>query len=182
MSPAPLDAIDRLILAVLARDGRISMVRLAAAIGLSPTPCAMRIAKLEAAGYIRGYHADLDIERLGNLSQFVVLASIRDCTPETASLFETIVAATVNIVACDAVSGAADYVLRIFARNVRHYHEIMAPFLVMEIDYTTYSVSKTVKDRADLDLGRVTGLKDNVVPVAGIEPATFGLQNRCSTS
>ena len=157
MSPTLLDAIDRQILAALARDGRISKVNLSAEIGLSPTPCAMRIAKLEAAGHIRGYHADLDIERLGNLSQFVVLVSIRDRTTEKASQFESIVAATRYIVTSDAVSGAADYVMRIFARNARHYHEIMAPFLAMEIDYTTYPVSKSVKDRARADLARVIG-------------------------
>ncbi len=155
MSVAPLDAIDLRILATLARDGRISKVTLAADIGLSPTPCAVRIEKLEAAGHIRGTHADLDIERLGNLSQFLVLVSIRDCTPDKADQFEAIVAATPNIAACDAVSGAADYVMRIFARNVRHYHETMAPFLAMEIDYTTYPVSKTVKDRTGLDLGQM---------------------------
>jgi Lrp/AsnC family transcriptional regulator of ectoine degradation len=157
VSPPPLDAIDLQLLAALAMDGRISKVRLAAAVGLSPTPCAMRIEKLEAAGHIRGYHADLDIERLGSLSQFVVLATIRDCTPEKASQFEAIVAGTPHIVACDAVSGAADYAMRIFARNVRHYHEIMAPFLAMEIDYTTYPVSKAVKDRAAHDIERLFG-------------------------
>jgi Lrp/AsnC family transcriptional regulator of ectoine degradation len=145
---APLDAIDLRILAALARDGRISKVRLAEITGLSPTPCAMRIERLERACYIRGYHADIDIERLGNFSQFIVLARLRDYTAETARQFEAIVAATPNIVLCDAVSGSSDYAMRIFARNVRHYHETMAPFLVMEIDYTTYPVSKTVKDRS----------------------------------
>ncbi len=145
---APLDAIDLQILAELARDGRISKVRLAEITGLSPTPCAMRIERSERAGYIRGYHADIDIERLGNLSQFIVLARLRDYTAETARQFEAIVAATPNIVLCDAVSGSSDYAMRIFARNVRHYHETMAPFLVMEIDYTTYPVSKAVKGRS----------------------------------
>lgn len=144
---APLDAIDLRILAALARDGRISKVRLAEITGLSPTPCAMRIKRLERAGYIRGYHADIDIERLGNLSQFIVLARLRDYTADTARQFEAIVVATPNVIACDSVSRPS-YTIRIFARNVRHYHETMAPFLVMEIDYTTYPVSKTVKDRS----------------------------------
>lgn len=147
MSTVQLDAIDLQILATLARNGRMSKVRLAEVACLSPTPCAMRIERLERAGYIRGYHADIDIERLGNLSQFVVLARIRDCTAEIACLFEAIVAATPNIVLCDAVSGSSDYAMRIFARNVRHYHETMAPFLVMKIDYTTFPVSKAVKNR-----------------------------------
>lgn len=157
MSTPALDAIDLQILAALASNGRISKVKLARATGLSPTPCTVRIERLEAAGYIGGYHADIDIERLGSLSQFIVLATIRDCTTEKASQFEAIVAGSPHIVACDAVAGAADYAMRIFARNVRHYHEIMAPFLAMEIDYTTYPVSKAVKDRATPDIKRLFG-------------------------
>ncbi|MCA1197006.1 Lrp/AsnC family transcriptional regulator [Sphingomonas sp. R647] len=166
MTCAPLDPLDLQILAALAHDGRISKVRLAEITGLSPTPCAMRIERLERAGYIRGYHADIDIERLGNLSQFIVMASLRNCTAEAARQFEAIVATTPNIVACDAVSGSNDYAMRIFARNVRHYHATMAPFLTMEIDYTTYPVSKTVKDRTRLN---VTDLIDAPPPSSSVD-------------
>jgi Lrp/AsnC family transcriptional regulator of ectoine degradation len=154
-SPPSLDRLDLEILAVLSADGRTSKIKLAEAIGLSPTPCAMRIERLEAAGFIRGYHADLDLERLGNLSQFIVMVCVKDITPEKSGQFEAIVSRSMNIVVCDAVSGVVDYVMRILARNVRHYHEIMAPFLAMEIDYTTYPISKNVRDRADFDLERV---------------------------
>lgn len=153
--PPSLDRIDLEILATLRTAGRTSKINLADAVGLSPTPCAMRIERLEAAGFIRGYHADLDLERLGNLSQFVVMVSIKDITPQKSGQFEAIVSRSMNIVACDAVSGAVDYVMRILARNVRHYHEIMEPFLAMELDYTTYPISKNVNDRADFDLERV---------------------------
>ncbi|MCJ8156580.1 Lrp/AsnC family transcriptional regulator [Sphingomonas sp. LaA6.9] len=156
-SPQSLDQLDLKILSVLREDGRISKVQLAKAIGLSPTPCSMRIDRLEAARFIRGYHAEIDVERLGNLSQFIVTVSIKDCTPEKSRQFEAILSESINIVECDAVFGSIDYVMRIFAQNVRHYHEIMAPFLVMEIDYTTYPISKNVNDRASLDLLQMIG-------------------------
>lgn len=153
--PPSLDRIDLEILATLRADGRTSKIKLAEAVGLSPTPCAMRIERLEAAGFIRGYHADLDLERLGNLSQFIVMVRIKDITPEKSGQFEAIVSKSVNIVACDAVVGSVNYVMRILAQNVRHYRAIMEPFLAMEIDYTTYPISKNVSDRADFDLRRV---------------------------
>ena len=55
-----LDGIDRNILKALQRDGRLSQLELADEIGLSPTPCARRVKKLEAEGYIRGYTALID--------------------------------------------------------------------------------------------------------------------------
>lgn len=155
--PPSLDRIDLEILATLSADGRTSKVKLAEIIGLSPTPCAIRIERLEASGFIRGYHADLDLERLGSLSQFIVMVSIKDCTPEKSGQFEAIVSQSVNIVACDAVAGTVDYVMRILVQNVRHYHAIMEPFLAMEIDYTTYPISKNVNGRASFDLLRVVG-------------------------
>lgn len=155
--PGRLDPIDLKILAALQADGRLSKVRLARAIGLSPTPCAARIDRLEAADIIRGYHAALDVERLGNLSQFVVTVSIKDHSPQKSRQFEAIVGESLYIVACDAVFGAVDYVMRIFARNVRHYHAIMEPFLTMEMDYTTYPVSKNIRDRVGLDLIQLLG-------------------------
>ncbi|MGL4279814.1 MAG: Lrp/AsnC family transcriptional regulator, partial [Albidovulum sp.] len=60
-----MDALDGRILAALQRDGRQSVTDLAATIGLSPTPCARRLAKLEADGVIEGYGARIDQARIG---------------------------------------------------------------------------------------------------------------------
>src|SRR5207248_2319884 len=60
-----LDRIDRHILALLQADGRITNLDLARQVGISPPPCLRRVRALEAAGFIRGYHADLAPEALG---------------------------------------------------------------------------------------------------------------------
>ena len=61
-TPKHLDRIDRNILTQLQKDGRISNVELAKAVGLSPSPCLERVKRLEAQGYVTGYHATLDPE------------------------------------------------------------------------------------------------------------------------
>ena len=64
-TPKHLDRIDRNILIQLQKNGRISNVELAKEVGLSPSPCLERVKRLESQGYIKGYHADVDPEKLG---------------------------------------------------------------------------------------------------------------------
>src|SRR5688572_1654495 len=65
MNADQLDRIDRNVLAALARDGRLSMAELAAKVGLSKTPVQARVRRLEKDGYIRGYSAVIDREKMG---------------------------------------------------------------------------------------------------------------------
>ena len=64
-TPKHLDRIDRNILVQLQKNGRISNVELAKEVGLSPSPCLERVKRLESQGYIKGYHALVDPEKLG---------------------------------------------------------------------------------------------------------------------
>ncbi len=65
MPRVKLDAIDRRILSTLQDNGRITNVKLSQGVGISPPPCLRRVRALEQAGFIRGYHADVDAEALG---------------------------------------------------------------------------------------------------------------------
>lgn len=154
-----VDLFDLKILGALYRRGRISKTELADAIGLSPTPCGARIEKLETSGLIRGYHADIDIERLANLTQYHVTVSIKEYTPQKARRFEAEVAKIVNIVECEAVFGEIDYIMKVCVASISHYHAVMAPLVEMEIDYTTYPVSKVLRRRVDLPLLELIGLQ-----------------------
>jgi Lrp/AsnC family transcriptional regulator of ectoine degradation len=147
-----LDRLDLKILAALHRDGRITKVELSESVGLSTTPCCTRIERLEREGFIRGYHADVDIERLASFNRFIVTVSLHDYTPEKARRFEAIIADIPFIVECDAVFGSIDYVLEILALSTEHYHEIVEPMLELELDYTTFPVSRHLRKRADSDL------------------------------
>lgn len=150
-----LDSFDLEILAALQRDGRMTKVKLAELVNLSPTPCGSRIERLEKAGLIRGYHADIDTAKLARLTRFRVTVSIRNWTPPKARRFEAVIAKIPNIVECEAVLGDIDYIVTVLAASVGHYQELIGALLAAvtdEIDFTTYPVSKSIKREVDLAL------------------------------
>jgi Lrp/AsnC family transcriptional regulator of ectoine degradation len=122
-----VDRLDIKIMAALERNGRMTKAELSDVVGLSVTPCSARIAKLEAAGFIKGYHADIDLERICDLSQFTVVVSIQQWTPERARQFEELVAGIAQIIECDAVFGSVDFVMRVYATDADHCREVMEP-------------------------------------------------------
>jgi DNA-binding Lrp family transcriptional regulator len=75
MAASKLDPIDRRILAELQTDGRMTNVELASRVGISAPPCLRRVRTLEEAGYIKGYHADIDARELG--FEVAVFAMVR---------------------------------------------------------------------------------------------------------
>lgn len=113
-----LDSIDHRILDVLRRDGRISMLDLADRVGLSPTPCGRRVKRMEEAGVITGYAAQIDRRALG--LQVCVLVSVRLARhgPEGTREFLSAVARHPEITECLLVTGNLDYMLRIWVRDI----------------------------------------------------------------
>ena len=83
-----LDAYDVKILAALQRNGRITKIKLAEEIGLSPSPCWERMRRLESQGLIHGYHADIDIEQLLHTSTILVEVSLRSHQSKDFERFE----------------------------------------------------------------------------------------------
>ncbi|MCC8394578.1 Lrp/AsnC family transcriptional regulator [Paraburkholderia sp. MMS20-SJTR3] len=125
MSAADLDKTDRAILAALQTDGRMSNARLAEMVGLSETPCARRLKRLEQDGYIERYRAVLSRAALGlGVIGFVhVRFAVHDRA--TATRFEREVQAIPRILSCHNVSGSADYILQIVARDLDDYGTFM---------------------------------------------------------
>ena len=120
-----LDRIDRDILALVQRDGRISNARLAEAVGLSETPCARRLKRLETEGFIERYQGVLSRTALGlGVVAFVLVRfSLHDRA--LANRFEREIQALPRIVACHNVSGTADYLIQIVARDLDDYGNFM---------------------------------------------------------
>ena len=92
MVTASLDAIDRIILASLQDDGRITNVDLARIAGLTAPPCLRRVRSLEEAGAIEGYHATLNAAALGYGIMIFALVSLRSQAEEDLQAFEAHVA------------------------------------------------------------------------------------------
>lgn len=150
-----LDKIDLKILDVLQREGRITKARLAEQVNLTQTPCGARIVRLERAGLIRGYHADLDLRKLAKLSRFLVTIKLVNGVPEIARRFEAGLQKFPNVVECEAVLGDIDYVAVVVATSVAHYLQIIEGICAqgtIAIDYTTYPVSKAVKRASEMAL------------------------------
>ncbi|CAB3758589.1 Lrp/AsnC family transcriptional regulator [Paraburkholderia solisilvae] len=120
-----LDKIDRALLAALQTDGRMSNAKLAEAVGLSETPCARRLKRLESDGYIERYRADLSRRALGlGVFAFVyVRFAVHD--KSLSGRFEREIQAIPRILSCHNVSGTADYVLQVVARDLDDYGSFM---------------------------------------------------------
>ena len=120
-----IDAIDRKILAHLQQDAHITVERLSAAVGLSPSPCARRMRNLEAAGVIRAYVAIIDQEKAG--LPISVFASVRleRQREEDLERFAEAVNRWPEIVECYLMTGQRDYLLRIVARDLADYERFL---------------------------------------------------------
>jgi Lrp/AsnC family transcriptional regulator of ectoine degradation len=148
----PIDRLDVKIMAALERDGRMTKAELSEVVGLSPTPCGARVAKLEGAEYIRGYYADIAVERITGSSRFTVIVSIREWTPEAARRFEELVANIPQISECDAVFGSVDFVMAVYAADEEHCRVLLAPLDAVGLDCTILPVSRAVRAPRDVPL------------------------------
>ena len=121
-----LDRTDKRLLAILQTNGRISNQDLAEQVGLSATPCARRVKRLEDEGFIRGYMALLDAEKLGlNLIAYLSI-SMDKHTPERFTVFEQAIVAFPEVLECAIVTGqTADFMLKVLVEDMKHYEEFL---------------------------------------------------------
>jgi len=120
-----LDQTDHRILRELQRDGRLTHQELSDRIGLSPSPCARRIRKLEAEGYITGYGARIDEGRLGfGFNVFVSVRLDRQIDDRLVA-FEAEVRRCPEIVECWLMTGSFDYLLRVAVRDLEEFEHFL---------------------------------------------------------
>ncbi|MEQ9260163.1 MAG: Lrp/AsnC family transcriptional regulator [Roseovarius sp.] len=146
-----LDARDIEILKVLSRRGRISKADLAEEVGLSASPCWERLRKLEKAGVIEGYHAEISLKKLGPYVRVFVAAELADHTAAGFRVFEEAVQRYEEIVGCWALGGGFDYLLEIVTRDIDSYQRLIDEMLDARVGlskYFTYVVTKRVKGGA----------------------------------
>ena len=124
-----LDRIDLNILVHLQRNGRMSNVDLADAVGLSASPCLQRTKRLEAAGYITGYGAQVNLPRLGEVVIVFTELTLSDHRRTDFARFEAAMATIDEVVECHLVSGGYDYLLKFVTRGVAHYQAVIEAML-----------------------------------------------------
>ncbi len=146
-----LDAIDIKILATLQKEGRITKLALAERVNLSPTPCWERLKRLQNAGFIAGYRAEIALAKLGSATTVLVEVTLKQHRIEDFEVFERAVRQVPEIVECLATGGGIDYLLKIVSPDIDAYQRLIDELLTANIGidrYFTYVVTRTVKSAA----------------------------------
>lgn len=144
-----LDAVDLRILDAIQRDGRITKLALAEKVGLSPTPCWMRLQKLEKSGIVSGYHAHLNLRKIAPVATVLMEVTLANHRQADFDRFERAITGLDEVVACWSVGGGVDYVLKVMAPDIDTYQRFVDGLLDREIGierYFTYIVTKTIKE------------------------------------
>ena len=120
-----LDQIDRRILRALRANARLSMVALGEQVGLSKTPVTARVRRLEEAGYIRGYRAELDAGKLGLEHVAFVEVRLSDTREAALQAFNAAIREIPEVEACHMIAGGFDYLVKVRTSNVRDYRRVL---------------------------------------------------------
>ena len=150
MTEDQLDRIDKNILSSLARDGRLSMSELAGKVGLSKTPVQARVKRLEKDGYIRGYQAIIDRERMGEGHVAFVQVKLSDTRSAALDAFNRSVQAVPEIEQCHMMASSFDYLLKVRTRDIAAYRRVLGErisALPHVAQTSTFVAMETVKDR-----------------------------------
>jgi Lrp/AsnC family leucine-responsive transcriptional regulator len=125
-----LDRYDIQILTELQADARLTNAELAQRVGLSAAPCWRRVRALEQAGYIKGYHAEIDRHRIGlGVLAFVRLDAERNTGERTREMEEAI-RQIPEIVSCHYISGAGTFELQVVSRDLDAFSEFARKVLI----------------------------------------------------
>ena len=154
-APSPLDRIDARILRVLQADGRISNLKLAEQVHLSPTAVLERVKRLTRDGFILGYEAKLNPDKLGaGLLVFIEVVLDRT-THDAMNIFKAAVQVRPEILECHLVAGGFDYLIKTRVANMQAYREFVGSVIwalpgVRET--RTYAVMEEVKNTTMLPI------------------------------
>jgi len=145
MNRIRLDEIDLKILSALQEDGRITNVELSERVGITAPPCLRRMRALEEAGFIRGYHAELDEALLGY--GIVAFASVGLHSQAEADLkaFESLVAEWPLVRECHMLSGEIDFILKIVARDLAAFQSFLTGHLTPAPNVASVKTSLTIR-------------------------------------
>jgi Lrp/AsnC family transcriptional regulator, leucine-responsive regulatory protein len=155
MSPDTLDKTDWRILDALQRDARLSNLKLAETVGLSPTAVLARTQRLQRDGFITGFEARLSPKKLGLGMAVFVEVLLDRTTPNVFDAFQAAVQVHDDIVECHLVAGGFDYLLKLRTADMASYREFAGRVLwqlpgVRET--RTYAVMEEIKESARLPL------------------------------
>lgn len=149
------DRLDLSILNELQKDGRISYVDLADKVGLSSTPCIERVKRLEKEGYIEGYQAKLNPQKLNCSMLVFVEISLSYQSKDAFAEFNRAVSKLPYILECHLVSGDADYLIKARINDMSQYRALLGDMLLTlpgVKNSKSYIVMEEVKETQNIPL------------------------------
>jgi Lrp/AsnC family leucine-responsive transcriptional regulator len=150
-----IDAFDRNILRILQSDGRITNRELAERCSLSPAACHERFKRLQERGYIRGFAALLDPEKLERALLIFVEVVLDRTTGDVFEAFAEAVRRTPEIMECHMVAGGFDYLIRARVQDMAAYRAFLGETLITMPgvrETRTYAVLEEVKTTTQLPI------------------------------
>ncbi|MCB1493406.1 MAG: Lrp/AsnC ligand binding domain-containing protein [Rhodobiaceae bacterium] len=147
---AKLDRIDRAILNELARNARISMIELGQKVGLSKTPVAARVKRLEAEGVITGYRTEFSARRLGLEHVAYLEVRLSDTREQALQAFNAAIREIFEVEECHLIAGGFDYLVKVRTRDIGDYRRVLSESIsrLPHIASTSTFVSmESVRDR-----------------------------------
>jgi DNA-binding Lrp family transcriptional regulator len=144
-----LDPIDRKILAELQADGRMTNVELAKRVGISAPPCLRRVRTLEEAGYIRGYHADVDSRELGFEVQVFAMVGLVSQAEADLSAFEERCRDWPLVRECHMLNGEVDFILKCVAPDLSTFQTFLTEGLTSAENVASVKTSLVIRGAKD---------------------------------
>lgn len=143
-----LDPTDIRILSAVQKHGQLSKTKLAEIVNLSPTPAWARLTRLRAAGYIRGFHADIALDRVVDTTRVIVSVSLKSHRKADFDRFETHIRSVDEVTTCVATGGGVDYIMTVVAPSLSAFQDVMDGLLAADLlidRYTTYFATRLIK-------------------------------------
>lgn len=144
-----MDRVDRRILKVIQTDGRLPVVDLAERVGLSKSPCLKRLRRLEKSGFILGYRAELDADKINQGYLVYVQVKLASTHRDALGKFNNAIADIPEIMSCHMMAGGFDYLLKIRTSDMKAYRLFLGDILSVlpGVDQTaTFPVMEQVKE------------------------------------
>ena len=144
-----LDPIDRKILSELQADGRMTNVELAKRVGISAPPCLRRVRSLEEAGYIRGYHAEVNARELGFEVQVFAMVGLESQAEAELSAFEEKCRSWPLVRECHMLNGEVDFILKCVSPDLSTFQSFLTGDLLTTPNVASVKTSLVIRGAKD---------------------------------
>ena len=144
-----IDRFDRQMLDILSTNGRLPATELAKRIGLSKSPCQVRLKRLVSEGYIVGFRAVLNSHKLDREHVAFVEVKLNDTKEKALSAFNHAVLEIAEVEQCHLIAGSFDYLLKVRTKNINAYRELLGErisALPNVASSSTYVSMQAIKD------------------------------------